>query len=249
MEISLERDSCSVERETQYTLVGKILTEKMLNRRGIMGVLQSMWLKKEVKVIKEMSVNLYAISFTNKQSMEKALEKGPWSVMVNCLNLKKWDVKETIQEISFSKVSFWIQVHKLPLEMLTRSNAEKIGKILGDLEKIDDPTWLNGVGRSFLRMRIAVEIEKPLVAGFWVLREDKRRVWVEVKYEKVVDFCFVCGKMGHVMKNCERGILEMEKGEGRRRYGLWMKAAPLKEWEDEYRSKEGGGERGVGEKK
>ena len=66
MEISLERNSCSAERETQYTLVGKILTEKMLNRRGIMGVLQSMWSKKEVKVIKEMSVNLYAISFTNK---------------------------------------------------------------------------------------------------------------------------------------------------------------------------------------
>ena len=97
-------------------------------------------------------------------------------------------------------------------------------------------------------MRIAVEIEKPLVVGFWVPMEDKGRVWVEVKYEKLVDFCFVCGRMGHVMKNCERGIEEMGKGEGRMRYGLWMKAALLKEWEDEYRPKGGGGERGVGGK-
>ena len=54
--------------------------------------------------------------------------------------MKKWDVREAIQEISFSKVSFWIQVYKLSLEMLIRSNAEKIGRILGDLNKIDDPT-------------------------------------------------------------------------------------------------------------
>ena len=40
---------------------------------------------------------------------------------------------------------FWIQVHKLPLEILTRSNAEKIRRILRDLESIDDPIWMNGV--------------------------------------------------------------------------------------------------------
>ena len=39
-------------------------------------------------MIKEMSLNLHAILFTNRLSMEEALEKGPWSVMGNCLNLK-----------------------------------------------------------------------------------------------------------------------------------------------------------------
>ena len=60
-----------------------------------------------------------------------------------------------------------------------------------------------------------------------------------MKYEKVADFCFVCGRMriGHVMKNYERGIEEIERERGKRRYGLWMKAAPLKEGEREYRPK------------
>ncbi|XWS57277.1 hypothetical protein CRYUN_Cryun09bG0160100 [Craigia yunnanensis] len=89
LEIELEVDRRCVERETQFTLVGKILAEKIMNKIGVMGVLQSTWSTKKVKVIKELGVNLYAISFWNKQSMEDAQEKGPWSVMGYCLNLKK----------------------------------------------------------------------------------------------------------------------------------------------------------------
>ena len=33
--------------------------------------------------------------------------------------------------------------------------------------------------------------------------EGEKRVWAEVRYEKVADLCFKCGRMGHVMKNCE----------------------------------------------
>ena len=98
-------------------------------------------------------------------------------------------------------------------------------------------------------MRVAIEVEKLLVAGFWVPRKDKRKVWAEVKYEKMVDFYFICGKMGHVMKNYERGLNETDKGEGMRRCGLWMKTSPLKEWKDEYRPKGGSGERGLWGKK
>ena len=117
-----------LERETQFTLVEKILVEKILNRRGVMGILQNTWSKKEVKVIKELGVNLFAISFWSKQSKEDALEKGSWSVMGYCLNMKKWEVELAIQDISFSNVLFRIQVHKLPLEMLTKETTVRIRK-------------------------------------------------------------------------------------------------------------------------
>ena len=61
VEIELEVDRSCVERETQFTLVGKILAKKTLNKRGVMRVLQNTWSTKEVKVIKELGVNLYAI--------------------------------------------------------------------------------------------------------------------------------------------------------------------------------------------
>ena len=97
-------------------------------------------------MIKELSVNLFAILFTSKQRMDEALEKGPWLVMGYCLNLKKWEVEQAIQDICFSKISFWIYVHNLPLEMLIRQTAERIGRAIRELEKVEDPSWMSGVG-------------------------------------------------------------------------------------------------------
>ena len=84
-----------------------------------------------------------------------------------------------------------------------------------------------GDERSFLRVRVAVDVEKSLVSGFWVPRGNKM-VWVEVKYERIADFCFECGRLEHVKKNCEKGNRLAEGMEGKRRYGLWMKAAPAR---------------------
>ncbi|XVF30599.1 hypothetical protein REPUB_Repub16aG0072200 [Reevesia pubescens] len=45
----------------------------------------------------------------------------------------------------------------------------KVGKALGALV-VDHPEWKSGISRSYLRIRVAVEHSKPLVAGFWVSR-------------------------------------------------------------------------------
>ena len=92
----------------------------------------------KVVEIREMSGNLCAISFTDKLSMKAALKEGPWSVMGCCLNLKRWEVDQAIQEVSFSKVTFWIQIHILPLELLTEQNARKIGSVLEKLVTVED---------------------------------------------------------------------------------------------------------------
>ncbi|XVF69653.1 hypothetical protein PTKIN_Ptkin11bG0099000 [Pterospermum kingtungense] len=44
--------------------------------------------------------------------MNEALVESPWTVMRCCLNLKKWEIGQAIQDICFQKVSFWVQVHK-----------------------------------------------------------------------------------------------------------------------------------------
>lgn len=96
LEINLESGREEVIRATQFTLIGKILTGRNLNKKGVMGVLKNVWSVQEVVEIREMSGNLYAISFADKLSMETALEEGPWSVMGCCLNLKRWEVDQAI---------------------------------------------------------------------------------------------------------------------------------------------------------
>ena len=110
MEIKLEVEREEITRATQYTLVGKILANKMLNKKRVMRVIRNIWTEKEVVAVKELEGNLYGLF---------------------CLNLKKWEVDQAVQDICFSKVCFRIQIHNLPLELMIMQNARKIGEFWG----------------------------------------------------------------------------------------------------------------------
>ncbi|XWS21768.1 hypothetical protein CRYUN_Cryun30bG0082600 [Craigia yunnanensis] len=109
-------------------------------------------------------------------------------------------------------------------ELGGEQNAQMIGTVLGELVKVEDPMGINGIGRSFLRIRVAEDMKKPLVAGFWVLRGDKGKMWSKRNYEDI-------------KKEGER------KGD-MKNYGLWMKATPVRVKDERswWRGKEKGDE-------
>ena len=49
---------------------------------------------------------------------------------------------------------------------MTKQNARKIGSVLRELVRVEDPIWNKGVVRNFLRVRVEVDVGKPLVRGF-----------------------------------------------------------------------------------
>lgn len=55
-------------------------------------------------------------------------------------------------------------------------------------------------------MRIERAAVDPLVPGFWVPRANRDKIWATIRYEKLNDFCYVCGIIDHVDKQCFEGI-------------------------------------------
>lgn len=49
-------------------------------------------------------------------------------------------------------------------------------------------------------------------------------VVVEVKYERLPIFCFACGRIGHMQKDCMEA--ELDGLEGEKQWGAWLKASP-----------------------
>ena len=124
------------------------------------------------------------------------MEDGPWSIMGHCMVLKEWEVGAVIKEVIFEEIYFWVQIHNVPIDMLTKVNAEIIGMKLGRVEEVEDPSGNGGFGRGFLRMRLGTKIGRALMVGFWIPKRNRDRVWATIKYEKLSDFCFSCGKLG-----------------------------------------------------
>ncbi|OMO73700.1 hypothetical protein CCACVL1_17176, partial [Corchorus capsularis] len=209
---------------TGFMLVGKILADKPINRRGAVGVLSNMWHGKDAPTIRKFGGNIFGFAFKSEKAMNLALDNSPWTVMGNCLSLKKWEVEEVISDIHFEEVQYWIQIHGLPLEMQTDENVKRVGSRLGIVICADKVEWGGMIWRSFLRVRVAIDTSKPLLPGFWVPRDGKDMLRVRLKYERLGDFCYGCGKIGHTQKSYETN----GDDSGFKTFGPWMRAAPVK---------------------
>ncbi|OMO61796.1 hypothetical protein CCACVL1_23233 [Corchorus capsularis] len=172
MEIYLESQAVVAREATKFLLIGKIISDKPVNRRGAMGVLRSMWPSRDCPVITELGSQTYGLAFNSEDLMLQAMIDSPWNVMGFCLILKKWEVEKSISEIPFHKVQYWIQIHGLPLEMQNLNNIKKIGSTIGSIIILEKPEWNQGKGRCYMRDRIEIDARKPLLPGFWVPRID-----------------------------------------------------------------------------
>ncbi|KAL2892811.1 Retrotransposon Gag-like protein 3 [Bienertia sinuspersici] len=82
---------------------------------------------------------------------------------------------------------------------------------------------------SFMRIKVNVDVDKPLRRGFKIATMQNWTKWVDIKYERLGDFCFYCGRIGHIDRDCSF----IEEDEEMRKslvykYGPWLKASPLR---------------------
>ncbi|GLT54497.1 hypothetical protein SLA2020_276890 [Shorea laevis] len=80
--------------------------------------------------------------------------------------------------------------------------AIRIGQSLGDLLEVDGPLDGSAGKQSFLRLRVSVDLTKPLIPGFTHHRPPKIPAWIQYKYERLSDYCYSCGRLGHLSFFC-----------------------------------------------
>ena len=102
----------------------------------------------------------------------------------------------------------WARIKGLP-DGLTRKKelAERVAK------KVGDPPFTVVVNEgkinpaSCLRVRVFVNVTKPLVRLVPITLKERKKY--PMFYEKLPDFCFFCGRMGHVVEECGHGTHDL----------------------------------------
>ncbi|OMO55003.1 hypothetical protein COLO4_36252 [Corchorus olitorius] len=221
--LDLESDLESGPGDGVWVAIGKVLAEKPLNKGAVKTILRNLWPEKDVPAIGDVENNTFSVTFVSQEKLFKALLENPWAVMGYCFNLKFWPPELAVGEIDMNLISYWTQIHNLPRDLLTENNARRIGSILGDVIEIEEIKGRFGLNRSFLRIRVGLKLENPLIPGFWIPRGGDRKIWATVKYEKLADFCFNCGRLGHSNKFCK------SEEKSPMSYGPHMRVAPAKQ--------------------
>jgi hypothetical protein len=81
-------------------------------------------------------------------------------------------------------------------------NSVKIAQRLGKILAVDDFDNSGLICQPFLRFRVALDTSKPLIPGFHLPRPGKEPLWISFRYERLGDYCTLCGVIGHKKNQC-----------------------------------------------
>lgn len=98
--------------------------------------------------------------------------------------LQEWKSGVAIEEVSFDRITIWIQIYRLSREYMMMRNIKMIGDRLGTVVAVENP-FADGLGRGFARVRVSLDIEKPLATHVKVNRVSGESCKLDLKYERL----------------------------------------------------------------
>lgn len=126
--LDLEEGSSETGEVSNLCLVGKVLSPKIINNIAITNVCSTAWKTRSPFSVIPWNNNVFLFRFEEAEDRELVLMERPWSVMNSLLVLRPVETGIAIPDHDFSVSPFWVQIHGLPVEKMTRANAEIIDK-------------------------------------------------------------------------------------------------------------------------
>lgn len=107
-----------------------------------------------------------------------------------------------------------VSVVQLSLSNRSEHVARLIGNSLGVFAEV--PKEAGTFYSPFFRIKITVDVNKPLKRGIFFQGVDGTKQWIAVTYKRLPVLCFLCGILGHGESNCptryEKGFEEPTEG-------------------------------------
>ncbi|PRQ30674.1 putative transcription factor interactor and regulator CCHC(Zn) family [Rosa chinensis] len=72
--------------------------------------------------------------------------------------------------------------------------------MLGSVLEVEDPTIIGN--RGYLRLRVDFDMSKPLATFIQLPRANSSTSRIRLQYENLRNFCFNCGRLGHMFSSC-----------------------------------------------
>ncbi|TXG48918.1 hypothetical protein EZV62_024793 [Acer yangbiense] len=182
------------EKRLALRFVGKILSNKLVNRDAFIHMIPKIWKIKQGVKTEVVDENIFSFTFRCTEDRRQVMQGGPWRFDKALLVLAEPMGRGDIQKISFNKVAFWIQIHNVPLICITSEIGIFLGKMIGDFREIDVSPSGNGKETTML-----------------------------LRYEKLPEHCYRCGRLGHVVRNCPVKVVGEEPEDFNLLFGPWMK--------------------------
>lgn len=178
----------------------------------------------------------YFFRFKSREEVDFIWKKGPRTLDEAVFGLKQVRLNQAFDEVETDSLSFWIQLHNLPLHCFRQSIVRSLENEIGEVQEICLGDEEGIPYEDIVSLKIIINIQNPFIPAIR-LRRDNR--WIYIKYEKLPPICKFCGIINHSEDECissfnianvpshlrawaEMPVLGMEKAPVHFPFGGWM---------------------------
>ncbi|KAM6577860.1 hypothetical protein CsatB_029697 [Cannabis sativa] len=214
------------QRPVSHRIICRIFSHRGFNPKQLINFFTTHWKGRFEVTISTYEKDSFMITFGCEGDLRRVLSKEPWHFhnkhMILCTptNLLNAPLE------SYTTTPFWVQVLQLPFLSKSELLARVIGNLIGSFIEVHEDSLYEGWG-PFLRIRVGIDVSKPILRGqtvTWMSDE----LWLDYRYERLPDFCYECGIIGHVVDKCPTCLEKLDDGkEPGLPYGPWLEGSPL----------------------
>ncbi|CAA0837917.1 Unknown protein, partial [Striga hermonthica] len=216
-DIKLSDDECN------RSLFGKIVGDRPASWIGIKRAMSQIWKLNQAMEVKELCPNYFQFIFQNRDDMKKVASGTNWSFENQYLVLREWDMNINSKHPSFRELNIWVQVQNIPLNWISTEVGLKIGQAFHKVKNVVIATTGNHGGK-ILKLLVTLNVEES-IPRMAKVRLGNQLVTVGFKYEKLINLCHYCRKIGHLDRACQLKMDDIRNNSLREeQYGDWLRA-------------------------
>ncbi|PPR87249.1 hypothetical protein GOBAR_AA33441 [Gossypium barbadense] len=141
------------------------------------------------------------VKFNNEEDWKRILNLLP-RLFDQCLfSMVPFVKNKKMEEYDFYLSPFRVRISNIPLELMDRKVAMEVGNAIGEVLAID---WRdrNGGWTKYMRIRIIINIHKPLRRAVHYVDKEGMEIVCTIRYERLPKLCYICGLIGHTTQKC-----------------------------------------------
>ena len=189
--------------DPKLCLEGKFLTEGILDFTAMQHTLAMLWKPGKGVFIKAIEANLFIFQFYHVIDMNRVIEGSPWSFNRRALLIGRMNDNMNPRCVPLNTIDLWVEVHDVQPGFMSERIMQEVGNQVGRYISLC-PSNYKGVWREYMRIRVTIDITKPLRRRMKVRKSGNEWSWITFKYGHVPTFCFICGIIGHADKFCSK---------------------------------------------
>ncbi|XP_040971398.1 uncharacterized protein [Gossypium hirsutum] len=200
-EEAFQGDITVVERNYQFCLVGRCLTDSVVHFSSLRNTMADLWHPIGGICITDLGDKRYLFQFFNDVDVQRVATGTPWFFNNHLLILQRIQNGENPSDLVLNFTEFWVQTHELPSSLMNETMANQFGDCLGKFLDFDNSNPVSG-NQKYMRIRVRLDVTGPLKRKKKIQIGKGMVVYARFKYEKLSLFCFICGRLRHGESYC-----------------------------------------------